>query len=602
LRDTATVVQTLRKLGVGGSGYLKGVDFLAASSPANNDYLARKGSVLAREGRDVSALLTTLFSTQNADAWVTSLPNYPEGGWGLAQGHATNNHDTSIVLDTMRAAGLAGGLSVANKAIAVGETHQYQFNLPTGATSLSVAITSLTGAIDLRFKPGTPPTLYDSYYLINSPESLNNLAFLPGTNYIRIDGVVAGSYSLQVSYAVNGFDALKPINYLTAARNADGGWGLGKGAESNTFMTAMVLLALEQYDTFFDLASATTSGATWLASHQNADGGFGEGGSSVHETALAYLALLQQNPASIPAGSARTYLLGKQLLDGSWAGDAYQTAVAVRALSGTERDPGVLAVATTTPLTEITDITATGGGTVLSDGGSPVTTRGVCWSTTANPTVGGACTSDGAGIGAFTSYLTGLTSGTLYHVRAYASNATDTVYGVDVQFTTDTRLTINLAGDGGGSVTSKPQGIVCTVGPCAAPFPQNTKILLMAAPDKNSLLGSWSDCAGAGDCEVLLDTSKTVTATFKYVLPVKIVSSGLTYSLIPDAYTTLLGSETILLREYTFTGNLNLTKALSLILKGGYDTSYTKNTGYSFLHGVLTISKGALTVDRLVIQ
>ena len=39
-------------------------------------------------------------------------------------------------------------------------------------------------------------------------------------------------------------------------------------------------------------------------------------------------------------------------------------------------------------------------------------------------------------IGAFTSSITGLTPGLLYHVRAYATNAVDTVYGEDVTFTT----------------------------------------------------------------------------------------------------------------------------------------------------------------------
>ena len=38
--------------------------------------------------------------------------------------------------------------------------------------------------------------------------------------------------------------------------------------------------------------------------------------------------------------------------------------------------------------------------------------------------------------GAFTSSMTGLTPGVLYHVRAYATNAAGTAYGDDVTFTT----------------------------------------------------------------------------------------------------------------------------------------------------------------------
>jgi len=91
---------------------------------------------------------------------------------------------------------------------------------------------------------------------------------------------------------------------------------------------------------------------------------------------------------------------------------------------------------TTSPVTGITTTTATGGGNVTSDGGVAVTRRGVCWNTAGNPTTGDSCTTDGSGTGTFTSSITGLTPGTPYHVRAYATNASGTAYGDDVTFTT----------------------------------------------------------------------------------------------------------------------------------------------------------------------
>ena len=92
---------------------------------------------------------------------------------------------------------------------------------------------------------------------------------------------------------------------------------------------------------------------------------------------------------------------------------------------------------TTTAVTAITNTTATSGGTITMDGGAPVTARGVCWSTTANPTIAlPTKTTDGTGIGTFTSAITGLTASTLYHVRAYATNSVGTSYGNDVNFTT----------------------------------------------------------------------------------------------------------------------------------------------------------------------
>jgi predicted RecA/RadA family phage recombinase len=90
----------------------------------------------------------------------------------------------------------------------------------------------------------------------------------------------------------------------------------------------------------------------------------------------------------------------------------------------------------TAAVIDITTTTATSGGTVGADGGASVTARGVCWSTTTNPTTLDSKTVDGTGTGIFTSAITGLTSGTTYYVRSYATNSIGTTYGPEVSFTT----------------------------------------------------------------------------------------------------------------------------------------------------------------------
>lgn len=92
---------------------------------------------------------------------------------------------------------------------------------------------------------------------------------------------------------------------------------------------------------------------------------------------------------------------------------------------------------TTDAITSIAQTTATGGGEVTATGGMPVTARGVCWSTSANPTTADSKTTNGSGLGDFVSSITSLTAGTLYHVRAYATNDIGTSYGSDVTFTTE---------------------------------------------------------------------------------------------------------------------------------------------------------------------
>lgn len=89
----------------------------------------------------------------------------------------------------------------------------------------------------------------------------------------------------------------------------------------------------------------------------------------------------------------------------------------------------------TSPVTNIIQNHATCGGMVTSDGGAPVTERGVCWSTNGNPSVTGSHSSDGSGLGEFTSNIAGLTVNTTYYVRAYATNSAGTAYGEVISFT-----------------------------------------------------------------------------------------------------------------------------------------------------------------------
>lgn len=91
---------------------------------------------------------------------------------------------------------------------------------------------------------------------------------------------------------------------------------------------------------------------------------------------------------------------------------------------------------TTTSASLITQTTMQGGGSISSDGGASVTVRGICWATTANPTIANSKTTDGTGTGSFTSSLTGLTANTVYYVKAYATNSVGTGYGSEITFTT----------------------------------------------------------------------------------------------------------------------------------------------------------------------
>jgi len=87
-------------------------------------------------------------------------------------------------------------------------------------------------------------------------------------------------------------------------------------------------------------------------------------------------------------------------------------------------------------VTNITTNAAASGGEVTSDGGSAVTARGVCWSTSQNPTISDNKTTDGSGTGSFSSNITGLNANSTYYVRAYATNNVGTGYGTALSFKT----------------------------------------------------------------------------------------------------------------------------------------------------------------------
>jgi len=94
-------------------------------------------------------------------------------------------------------------------------------------------------------------------------------------------------------------------------------------------------------------------------------------------------------------------------------------------------------IVTTQAVTKIGTTTATGNGNITELGSSNPTQHGVCWSTSTNPTIAlDTKTTQGAKdtTGAFTSSITGLSAGTTYYVRAYATNSVGTSYGDQVSF------------------------------------------------------------------------------------------------------------------------------------------------------------------------
>lgn len=104
--------------------------------------------------------------------------------------------------------------------------------------------------------------------------------------------------------------------------------------------------------------------------------------------------------------------------------------------------------------------------TIVSDEGYSITSKGICWSLSPNPTIADNFTTDGQGMGTYTSLFHDLIPGRVYYVRAYATNARGTGYGMSYTTSSNstysittaavTGVTNNYASSGGTLVNGSP--------------------------------------------------------------------------------------------------------------------------------------------------
>ncbi len=146
--------------------------------------------------------------------------------------------------------------------------------------------------------------------------------------------------------------------------------------------------------------------------------------------------------ASIPAGDSLTVRVYPWLNGGRDSGKYFNIANVFVGGETTGNPVVYVPSISTTEISSVSTTTAVSGGTISSDGGGEVTARGVVYGMAPAPSLADASTTDGTGVGAFVSELNGLTPGTTYYVRAYATNSAGTAYGDELSLTTLASLSV----------------------------------------------------------------------------------------------------------------------------------------------------------------
>ena len=310
-------------------------------------------------------------------------------------------------------------------------------------------------------------------------------------------------------------------------------------------------------------ATVTERGICWSTSHNpttsgsHANSGTGTGSFTVNMTGLT---------------ANTTYYVRAYAINS--AGTSYGSEV-----SFTTQQALTVPTVTTSQVTNIQQTSATGGGNVTNSGGANVTERGICWSTSHNPTTSGSHASNGTGTGSYTVNMSGLSPGTTYYVRAYAINSQGTAYGSEVTFTTTAGLPTvttsqvtnitQTSATGGGNVTATGGANVTERGICWGTSHNPTT--------SNSHANS-----GTGTGTYTVNMASLTANTTYYVRAYAINSAG-------TAYGSEVSFTTSDIPNYTIAVSANPSSGGTVSGGGTYQqgqsctVTASANTGYTFL-------------------
>jgi PKD repeat protein len=182
--------------------------------------------------------------------------------------------------------------------------------------------------------------------------------------------------------------------------------------------------------------------------------------------------------------------------------------------------------------------------------------------------------------------------------------STDTLIRTDYITVTSSAYNLDVSITGNGTVMSSPSGIDCGID-CTEQYNEGASITLTAAPtDGGSSFTGWTGggCSGTGNCIIVMNGDTAVTATFNACSNSPVRVGSVYYSSLQVAYDAADNGTTIESQAFSFTGDINIDRDISVTIEGGYNCEYTGNIGKTTLIGNMTTSQGTLTTENFVIE
>ena len=350
--------------------------------------------------------------------------------WGTSAGSSTFSATTGTGVGTFTSSmtGLTSGVTYYVRAFAtnsVGTKYGPEISFNTSQAVATLAATTTVSAIgsttatsggNITYNGGATVTVSG---IVWSTTSNPTIALTTKTT----NGAANGAYTSTMT-------GLTPGTLYYVRSYATNSVGTNYGAQTSfTTLNTPTITATASATSI--TASTATSGGTITA----------DGGAAVTSRGVVYGTSSLSSTFSATSGTGTgTYTIS---LTGLTPATTYYVRSfatnSVGTVYGTETSFTTITIAptlTTTAASSITKYATSAGGTISSNGGSVITASGICWSTTATPTISDSKTTDGTTSETFTSSITGLTAGITYYVRAYATNAIGTGYGATQSFTT----------------------------------------------------------------------------------------------------------------------------------------------------------------------